>query len=307
MFDFFRRALYLLRVRQNSAFMVMMDQHIEELKSRYLSDERRLEPYGYKVYSQGDEDGILAEIFRRIGVTDRRFIEFGCGDGLENNTSYLALQGWQGLWIDSLEHNESAIRKRWAEALASGQLTLQRAFITATNINDLISANGFSGEIDLLSVDIDSNDYHVWEAISVVQPRVVCVEYNAKYPPPFRWVMPRDDSYVWDGTDRMGASLSALADLGERKGLALVGCDIIGTNAFFVRHDLAVGKFAEPFTPENHYHPPRYYLTFGFFSGHSASSQFSGNSAPGLQARGSATRPAQAGASVQAPRRGRAA
>jgi hypothetical protein len=301
MFDFFRRALDLLRVRQNSAFMVMMEQRIEELRSRYLSDERRLEPYGYKVYSQADEDGILAEIFRRIGATDHRFIEFGCGDGLENNTSYLALQGWRGLWIDSLEHNEAAIRKRWTEAVTSGQLSLQRAFITADNINDLISANGFSGEIDLLSIDIDSNDYHVWEAISVVQPRVVCIEYNAKYPPPFRWVMPRDDSYVWDGTDRMGASLSALAELGERKGLALVGCDIIGANAFFVRQDLAAGKFAEPFTPENHYHPPRYYMTFGFFTGHSARGQFSGH--PDLGQPPRATPPAQAEVKAWPPRR----
>jgi hypothetical protein len=273
MFEFLRNAIRLLRIRQNSAFMVMMQRQIDELKLRYSVDKRRLEPCGYKVYSQGDEDGVIAEIFRRIGATDCRFVEFGCGDGLENNTSYLALQGWRGLWIDSLEHNEASIKKRWAAALASGQLKLQRAFITADNINDLIASNGFSGEIDLLSVDIDSNDYYVWGAISAVEPRVVCIEYNAKFPPPFEWIMPRDDSYIWDGTDRMGASLSALVELGKKKGYVLVGCDIIGANAFFVRSDLTAGKFAEPFTAENHYHPPRYYLTTGFFSGHPAAGQ----------------------------------
>ena len=92
-----------------------------------------------------------------------------------------------------------------------------------------------SGSIDLLSLDIDSNDYHVWKAITVIQPRVVCIEYNAKFRPPVEWIMPRDDTYVWNGTDRMGASLSAMTKLGAEKGYALVGCDIIGANAFFVR------------------------------------------------------------------------
>ncbi len=127
-----------------------------------------------------------------------------------------------------------------------------------------------SGSIDLLSLDIDSNDYHVWKAITAIEPRVVCIEYNAKFRPPVEWIMPRDDGYVWNGTDRMGASLSAMTKLGAEKGYALVGCDIIGANAFFVREDLAKGHFAEPFTAENHYQPPRYYLTYGFFSGHPA-------------------------------------
>jgi hypothetical protein len=267
MFQFLRRAVHLLRIRQNAAFMAFMHRQIDDLRQRYSAD-KRLEPAGYKVYSQGDEDGIIAEIFRRIGATNRRFVEFGCGDGLENNTAYLLLQGWSGLWIDSLEHNEASLKRRWAKEISEGKLKFQRAMITASNIDSLLSAGGMSGGIDLLVVDIDSNDYHVWKAITVIQPRVVCIEYNAKFPPPFEWIMPRDDAYVWDQTDRMGASLSAITALGAEKGYALVGCDIIGANAFFVRQELAKGHFAEPFTAENHYQPPRYYLTFGFFSGH---------------------------------------
>lgn len=264
-----KRIVHLARIRQNAAFMAFMQRQIDDLRARYSGD-KRLEPAGCQVFSQGDEDEIIAEIFRRIGVTDRRFVEFGCGDGIENNTAYLLFQGWSGLWLDALEKNERVLRRRWASELAQGQLKFQRAMITASNIDGLITAGGMSGPIDLLSIDIDSNDYHVWQAISVIEPRVVCIEYNAKFPPPVEWIMPRDNSYVWNRTDRMGASLSAMTKLGLEKGYSLVGCDIIGANAFFVRADLAKGHFAEPFTAEHHYQPPRYYLTYGFFSGHPA-------------------------------------
>ncbi len=269
MFGFLRNGVDLVRTQRNAAFMTFMQRQIDDLRARYSGD-KRLEPAGYQVFSQGDEDGIIAEIFRRIGTTDRRFVEFDCGDGIENNTAYLLFQGWSGLWINSLESNEPTLKRRWSSEIAQGKLTFQRAMITASNIDSLLAAGGISGPIDLLSVDIDSNDYHVWKAITAIQPRVVCIEYNAKFRPPVEWVMPRDDAYVWNGTDRMGASLSAMAKLGLEKGYALVGCDIIGANAFFVREDLAKGQFAEPFTAENHYQPPRYYLTHGFFSGHPA-------------------------------------
>jgi hypothetical protein len=267
MFDSFKRIVRLMRIRQNAAFMAFMQRQIDDLRDRYSGD-KRLEPAGYKVFSQGDEDGVIAEIFRRIGTTDRRFVEFGCGDGLENNTAYLLFQGWSGLWLDAMESNERILRWRWKDEIAQGKLKFQRTTVTASNIDSLLAAGGMSGSIDLLSLDIDSNDYHVWKAITAIQPRVVCIEYNAKFRPPVEWVMPRDDAYVWNGTDRMGASLSAMTKLGSEKGYALVGCDIIGGNAFFVREDLAKGHFAEPFTAENHYQPPRYYLTYGFFAGH---------------------------------------
>ena len=264
-----KRMVGLARIRQNAAFMTFMQRQIDDLRARYSGD-KRLEPAGYQVFSQGDEDGIIAEIFRRIGTTDRTFVEFGCGDGIENNTAYLLFQGWSGLWLDSLEKNERVLRRRWANEIAQGKLKFQRAMINAGNIDALLTAGGMSGSVDLLSIDIDSNDYHVWKAISVIEPRAVCIEYNAKFPPPVEWIMPRDDNYVWNRTDRMGASLSAMTRLGLEKGYSLVGCDIIGANAFFVRADLAKGHFAEPFTAENHYQPPRYYLTYGFFSGHPA-------------------------------------
>jgi hypothetical protein len=240
---------------------ISAQRHIDELRQACIG-ERRLEGSGYKVYSQSDEDGIIAEIFRRIGATDRRFVEFGCGDGRENNTSYLLLGGWSGLWMDGSPANEIGVRRLWAKEISDRRLRFQRALITADNINDLVRDGGITGEIDLLVIDIDGNDYHVWREIEAVRPRVVCIEYNAKFPPPVEWIMPRDDKHVWDGSDWLGASLASLQRLGKEKGYELVGCNLSGVNAFFVSSDEVAGRFAEPFSAESHYHPPRYYLKF---------------------------------------------
>jgi hypothetical protein len=134
-------------------------------------------------------------------------------------------------------------------------LTAVNAFITVENINRLISEDGgISGEIDLLSVDIDGNDYWIWEKITCIKPRVVVIEYNAKFPPPCEWVMDYDPNHIWDESDKHGASLKSLELLGNRLGYSLVGTNMNGVNAFFVRKDLAKGLFAEPATAENLYH-----------------------------------------------------
>jgi hypothetical protein len=132
--------------------------------------------------------------------------------------------------------------------------------VTPDLVDDIIGSAGFSGEIDFLSVDVDGNDYHVLNKIGVIAPRVICAEYNAWVPPEISWCMDRNDAFVWDNIDmRTGASLKALEILFRGRGYALVGCSPAGVNAFFVRADLAKGKFAEPFTAENHYHPWRFF------------------------------------------------
>jgi len=221
-----------------------------------LDDPLRLERSGFKVYSQCDEDGIIQEIFRRVGATNRRFVEFGVGNGRENNTVYPLFQGWSGLWLEGGEGSAQEIRQAFAGPIADGRLAFTQAFLTRDNIDRLITDGlGGGGEIDLLSVDVDGNDYHLFEAIKSVRPRVVVTEFNSKFPPPARWVMPYKEDFRWDfRSDRNGASLSALEDLYRERGYSLVGTTIYGTNAFFVRSDLAEGKFAAPFTAENHFH-----------------------------------------------------
>lgn len=215
---------------------------------------------GYKVYSQCDEDGMIREIFRRIGETGKTFVEFGVGDGLENNTLALLFEGWKGLWIDGSEKLTSRIREGLKDTIETGRLTVTNAFITKENINELISSSIDEGEVDLLAIDMDGNDFHVFESISCINPRVVVIEYNAKFPPPVHYCMAYDKGHKWSGDDNFGASLKFLEEGFREKGYCLVGCSLTGANAFFVRQDLVADRFLEPYSAERHYEPARYFL-----------------------------------------------
>lgn len=222
-------------------------------------DEKSLIPYGGKVYSQSDDDGIIREIFSRIGVTNKKFVEFGIGDGLENNTCALLFSDWNGLWIEASTTSVKAINKNLKKIIKGGKLKVIKSFVTKDNINALISGAIDDDEIDLLSVDIDGNDFHVLNAITCVKPRVIVIEYNAKFLPPILFCMDYDENHVWKKDDCFGASLKFLEK--NIAGYNLVGCNITGSNAFFVRDDLVADKFFGPFTAENHYEPARYFLS----------------------------------------------
>jgi hypothetical protein len=231
--------------------------------------EHRLLQYGRKVYSQNDEDGIIAEIFNRIGIGSRRFIEIGAADGLENNTVWLLLQGWSGTWIEGVPALATRISQKFGSLVTSGRLTVLNEFVTRESARRLDQEGCFSN-IDLFSLDIDGNDYHVMAELENIDARLIIVEYNGKFPPPHEFIMKYNGSpeYGWDLTDYFGASLTSWNNLLKTKGYSLVGCNITGVNAFFVRNDLILDKFAEPLTPENHYEPARYWLSSGFVSGH---------------------------------------
>lgn len=227
-----------------------------------MQDPTALESYGYKVYSQNDEDGIIHEIFKRIGTTNKTFIEFGVQDGLESNCHLLLLCGWKGFWLEGSEDFCRQIRIKFRPVIESGQLKLKHAFITRENINELFTEIGAEGEIDLLSIDIDGNDWYVWKAVDAVNPRVVVTEYNGKFPPDLEWKQAYNPRHVWDGTDWQGASLKAFENLGREKGYRLVGTNLRGCNAFFVREDLAADMFYKLSTAEALYNPLRMNLQY---------------------------------------------
>lgn len=260
-----------LRAHFKKSESLQMHQEIDRLLSgsRY-QDEKCLTRHGHKVYSQNDEDGLIREIFNRIGVTNKVFVEFGVGDGLENTSLALLFDGWRGLWIEGSDQFVSLMRANFVKTLASGRLKLVHSFITKDNINDIISSSIEEKEIDYLCVDIDGNDFHVFNAISCINARVISVEYNAKFPPPMLYCMDYDASHVWNDDDCFGASLKSFELLLKGKGYCLVGCNLSGINAFFVRSDLVEDKFLQPFTAERHYEPARYHLS-AFPSGHKPS------------------------------------
>jgi hypothetical protein len=232
----------------------------QTLRQPRYADEKRLLLYGAKAYSQNDEDGILAEIFRRIGIQHRSFIEIGTESGIENNTVALLFNGWRGLWLDANEASIAAINERFGSYLKTGRLRAEQHFVTRDNVNLLLASAGLEPEIDLLSIDVDGNDYWIWQAISSPKPRVVVIEYNATWFPPLALTIAYQENFRWDNTSYFGASLKALELLGASKGYSLVGCCFAGVNAFFVRSDLCQDRFCEPCTAENHFEPPRYWM-----------------------------------------------
>ncbi len=234
----------------------------DEYTRRRMADPKALEQYGYKVYSQNDEDGIIHEVFRRIGTKNKLFVEFGVQNGLESNCHLLLHYGWKGLWIEGSKEYCKDLKMRFRPVISEGKLVIDNEFITKENINEIIEKNGFSGEIDLLSVDIDGNDYYVWKAIDVINPRVVITEYNGKFPPDLEWCQAYNPNHMWDGSDWHGASLKSYELLGREKGYRLVGTNLRGCNAFFVRVDLCKDLFLGNGFAEELYNPLRMGLSF---------------------------------------------
>ena len=197
-----------------------------------------LAPFELRVFSQNGEDGVLAEIFRRIGVgAERFFVEFGVESGREGNCVYLAdVAGWRGLFMDGDERFFTALQHKYR---ATERVCTTLAMVAPENVQELFDAAGVPSEPDVLSIDVDGADYWIWEAVEACRPRVVVVEYNSALDPSRRLVQPVDHEGGWDYTDYFGASLGAMRTLGERKGYRLAHTELSGVNAFFVREDLA--------------------------------------------------------------------
>jgi hypothetical protein len=241
---------------------ILQEMHHENiLRSPKYDDPKRLARFERQVFAQHGEDGVIEEIFRRIGLTNKIFVEIGVGNGLQNNTSHLLRHEWSGTWVEGDDANVKAAREQFAQPLGSGKLNLIHIFVTPQNISQALTQARVPAEFDLLSVDIDRNTHTVWGALDTFRPRAVVVEYNATIPPGDSWQVHDAPTGLWDGTHYFGASLKTFDEIGRRKGYSLVGCDTSGTNAFFVRNDLLGDHFAAPFTPEHHYEPPRYYLS----------------------------------------------
>ena len=220
--------------------------------------------HGHKAYSQCDEDGIIARIFELIGARSRVFVEAGCGDGIENNTHHLLIQGWRGAWIDGSARNIDSICAQ-LDYRPNPILSVTQAFITAENVNDVVAAalrpigvDAVPAEIDFLSLDIDGNELHVWNALQALRPRVLCVEYNARFAPPTEVSIGYAPQHQYAGDDYQGASLQSLVKAAEPRGYRLVACNISGVNAFFVR-ETDLPRHDWPAISEI-YMPPRYYL-----------------------------------------------
>jgi hypothetical protein len=199
---------------------------------------------GFKVFSQWDEDGIIQYLISRVPIKNKTFIEFGVENYEESNTRYLLLNDhWQGLVLDA---NPADIRYIQQDKIYwQYDLQAKCTWITRENINALLRESGLGEDLGLLSIDIDGNDYWIWEAIQSVWPRIVIVEYNSLFglqpiAVPYQEDFQRTDSHY--SNLYYGSSLGALQYLAEKKGYLLAGSNIWGHNAFFIRKDIA-GEF----------------------------------------------------------------
>lgn len=197
--------------------------------------------YEYQVYSQWGEDGLIQHLIASVTMDRLIFVEFGVENYTESSTRFLLINNnWSGLIIDGSEQHIKYIKNDpiyWHYNLKA-----ECAFIDSGNINSLIQTNGISGDIGLLSVDIDGNDYWVWKAITIVNPRVVICEYNSLWGPKLSVTTPYDPNFVRGHAHfsnlYYGASIVALTTLANEKGYSLVGSNSAGNNIFFVRNDL---------------------------------------------------------------------
>ena len=256
------------RLQRNSGYMARLE--IEKIHEALGGDPKRLEPHGFRVYSQSEEDGLIEEICRRLGIAEGRFLEIGVESGLECNTLYLIHKGWRGAWIEGNAAQKPAIEAKFGSILGK-RLAVAFTMVTIENLNPLLAHLGAGDDLDFLSIDIDGNDIYLLEALQI-RPKIICIEYNAKFPANIAKQQVYDPARGWAGTDYMGSSLKALRRTANAKGYRLVATNITGTNAFFVRQDLAGDLFPSDDSPENLYNPPRYWLVFDHFShiGHRA-------------------------------------
>lgn len=220
------------------------------IEGRQLQDANssKFSDFEYQISSQWGEDGLIQHLIRYIAISNPTFIEFGVENYTESNTRFLLTNNnWSGLVIDGSQQNIDYIKKDpiyWRH-----NLKVECAFIDRDNIDEIFAKNGLVGEIGLLSIDIDGNDYWVWEAIDSVSPAIVIAEYNARFGAELAVTVPYDPSFIRSkahySTIYYGASLRALYQLGKRKGFAFVGCNSAGNNAFFVRRDLICDDLKE--------------------------------------------------------------
>ena len=235
------------------------------IKYRELLDKRALpkfEEVEFRNYSQNGEDGILWYLFSLIGTTNKRCVEICAANGMECNCANLLINhGWTGVLFDAGEGN---VKSGWRyfgthpDTFAYPPRFVQ-AWVTAENVNELLTENGAEGEIDLLSLDVDGVDYWIWDAIKAISPRVVIAEVQAIWGAEKSVTVPyRPDfktTYIKGFGVYSGGSLPAFVKLARSKGYRLIGCQRYGFNAVFLRNDAGTDIFEEVSPADCFSHP----------------------------------------------------
>ncbi len=244
--NFLKKYFLILKVRNRFSAAVQISQR--QLFHYYqdcCKENRKitLKDTGFRVFSQFEEDGKLLFIFSVLGMQNKIFIEIGSDDGINSNSANLYFNfGWRGLFIDanpkSIRRGQYFFKKYPHPWFYKPKFVCDN--VKRENINQTIEAAGFKGTIGLLSIDIDGNDYWIWDSITVVDPEVVIIETHNEFGYN-NIVVPYDPDYFYPGKHPVyhGASPVAMVKLAKRKGYRLVGANELGFNFIFVKNGLA--------------------------------------------------------------------
>ena len=210
-------------------------QHYRQQAIAGIQTDHRI--FRLKRFSSLDEDGIILWIMASLGIDKGRFLDIGANDCINSNCANLALNfGWDGVFIDSDQRLLNIGRKNYRlfRSLAGKDLQFVCSFVTPQNINRLIIDTVGNAEIDLVSIDIDGNDYAIFKAIDAIRPKCYVVENRIELGAHDIVVPPGDALHA-------GASITAMTKLAEQKGYTLIAANRYGFNTFYLRNDLVSG------------------------------------------------------------------
>lgn len=268
-----RRLFLLNKIKKIMSVLSKKDDihEVKKLSSQILVRDNKRNRYGniqdteFKVFSQWGEDGIIQYLIHKLPIENKVFIEFGVEDYTEANTRFLLENdNWSGLVMDGSVKNIESIKK--SPTYWKYDLIAQNIFITKDNINEVIESyikmSSFEKEIGLLSIDIDGNDYHIWDAINAIDPIIVVCEYNSIFGNKHSVTVPYDEKFI--RTEKhysnlyFGASIKALCTLAKSKGYEFIGTNKNFVNAFFVKSKYAEEYISELITTsEKYFHGPK--------------------------------------------------
>ena len=240
-----------LKLKKSNEDLIKISDEIKLLNGKILTEifkeknYSNINDYEFKIFSQFGEDGIIQYLIKNLNINNKKFIEFGVENYSEANTRFLLQNdNWSGLILDSSNQNINFIKKQ--DYYWKYDVRAVHKFLSPENINEVIKSENFEGNIGLLSIDIDGNDYWILKAINVVKPDILIVEYNANFGSEKSVTIKYDKNFkrAKNGIEKLiyGCSLKALNNLCSDKGYSLVCSNKNGNNAFFVKNDLLNDK-----------------------------------------------------------------
>jgi len=192
------------------------------------------------IFTKDNEDGLLLNIFTKIGITNKYFIDIGSNDCINSNCANLSFHhNWSGTFIDgnsNILNRGKYIYQQYFKTIAN-KFSFIQEIVTTQNINNILNSANCPQQPDLLCIDLDGNDYHIWNAIDVISPRVVLAEVqvekgNTEFVPLYS-----THFELYEDNLPKGASPLSMVQLGNKKGYQLVAANYGGYNLFFVRED----------------------------------------------------------------------